>query len=178
MLYFMYAPKTVRLELSIDDIERFYLRRITSKEGCWEWRGTLLNGYGCLFVRGQSRYAHRISYELEFGPIPCGLIVCHKCDNRKCVRPDHLFLGTLRDNVTDRHAKGRDAKGNANGSRVRPDRRPRGEAVYNARLTCEKAQQIRDLYAAGGVTERALAKTYGVSRGAISSVLRNWTWAP
>lgn len=77
-------------------------------DGCWVWSGTInrTTGYGSLTVERKSRYAHRLAWELDHGPIPAGLCVLHRCDNRRCVRPDHLFLGTFADNTRDMMAKG------------------------------------------------------------------------
>jgi hypothetical protein len=83
---------------------------------CWEWPGGTHNsGYGMLVIGGKQLRAHRVIYESEVGPIHAGMIVCHKCDNRKCCRPDHLFLGTHSDNAADRNAKGRQARGERHG---------------------------------------------------------------
>lgn len=90
------------------------LRRMTRRsDGCWEWTGTLdAYGYGVLTVSttlspSRKAKAHRLAWELAAGPIPPGLHVLHRCDNRRCVRPDHLFLGDQRDNMRDALAKGR-----------------------------------------------------------------------
>lgn len=86
-----------------------------TESGCWEWTARTHKGYGQMgggSKRGDYiKPAHRISWEIHFGPIPDGLWVLHKCDNRKCVNPDHLFLGTVLDNTRDMDSKGRGARG-------------------------------------------------------------------
>lgn len=88
--------------------ERFWSHVDKSDSGCWQWR-ELVRGlkYGRFRVGNTIWRAHRFSYQLAFGPIPNGLFVCHRCDNARCVRPDHLFLGTHTDNMRDAQAKGR-----------------------------------------------------------------------
>ncbi len=92
--------------------QRFYSQIEKNNEnGCWEWTGFILNhpyyGYGSIRVEKKIVRAHRFSYELHKGKIPNGLHVCHSCDNRRCVNPDHLWIGTHQDNMRDMMAKGR-----------------------------------------------------------------------
>ena len=89
----------------------FWLQVNFDPDACWTWTG-YCNAAGYGHVRwGEDRrvFAHRVAWEAVHGPIPDGLVVCHHCDNPPCVRPDHLFLGTVRDNAQDMIAKGRSA---------------------------------------------------------------------
>jgi hypothetical protein len=91
-----------------DVTERFWQWVDTSSGDCWTWTGgSTTGGYGKFWLNGRTISAHRVSYVMHFGTIPDGLLVLHSCDNPPCVRPDHLSLGTYRDNARDSMAKGR-----------------------------------------------------------------------
>lgn len=134
----------------------------SKQEGCWEWRGPMRwNGYGQFSLGGKCVLAHRFSYERQYGPIPLGLFVCHRCDNPSCVNPDHLFAGTQRENMQDMAAKGRHGG---------PDLR--GEAHPMARITREVAQAIRvDLRPAKDVSAQ-----YGVSKSLVWAIRSGRLW--
>jgi hypothetical protein len=93
---------------SLSSIQGFLLKRVLqTKTGCWEWQGVVhRTGYGCFKSKGGFAYTHRAAYEAFHGPID-GKFVCHRCDNPKCLHPNHLFLGTHDENMADMKAKGR-----------------------------------------------------------------------
>jgi hypothetical protein len=149
-------------------VARFVRRLRVDEGGCWVWTGGHVpDGYGCIQVDGAARGTHRVAWEMAIGPIPDGLHVLHRCDNRPCCNPEHLFLGTNADNVADKVAKGRH----------RSDRLERGVERYNAVLDDGAVQAIRERYARGGVRQADLAREYGVTQQMISKVIRATRWA-
>ena len=152
--------------------ERFWSKvdRSGGPDACWEWTGAKNNGYGWFKCDGKSRRASRVVWELEHGDIPGGLLVCHHCDNRACVNPAHLFLGTALDNNLDMIRKLRD------GPRVHPERRPRGERHGCAKLACSDVEDIRRRYARGGISQGALAQVYSVSQSNVWKIVNGITW--
>lgn len=156
-------------------VERFWAK-VEKSDGCWDWKSSIKpTGYGTTRVDGKTKSTHRIAYELAIGPIPDGLCVLHRCDNRRCCRPDHLFLGTKGDNNRDASAKGRTALGDRNSSRARPERHPRGTRHGMHKLTDDEVHAIRRNSAAGD-TRTDLARRFHVTARAIDFVVSRHHW--
>jgi len=152
------TPLSIRLlsAITIDD-----------KTDCWNWTRALKdNGYGCLHIRSipSTVYAHRLSWIAFRGIIPQGMQVLHRCDNRRCINPDHLFLGTPCDNVHDMDSKGR----RVNSPRY-ADQHPRHK------LTWALVGTIREQYSAGMIMDD-IAEGLAISRATVSRVVRRVSW--
>lgn len=140
--------------------ERLRINSRVTESGCIKWTGHRdACGYGRVRWQGRQHLAHRVAWERAHGPIPVGLCVCHCCDNRACINPDHLFLGTQADNVADMIAKGRarPLKGMNNG---------------RAKLTEEQASQVR---AATGKLHQIAAR-FGIGLSQVSEIKRGKGW--
>jgi hypothetical protein len=141
--------------------EHFWKQCRKESSGCWIWKRRIpSHGYGMIWRRGRSHRAHRMAWVLSRGPIPEGLGVLHTCDTPACVNPDHLFLGTDQDNMTDKKNKGRAQAGEKHGM---------------ARLTWEEVVKIRSIPAKYGLISQ-LARDYGVDHKTIWFIRHYQTW--
>jgi hypothetical protein len=143
---------------------------------CWVWTGTLrLDGYGHFKMKRKLYGAHRFFWMLRHGEIPKGLCVMHLCDRPLCVNPAHLRIGTSAENTADRHAKGRSASGDKNGSRTRPDRVRRGEENGCAILTEDLVREIRRLVGTG-LTRKEVGERLGIKAPTVYAVASRRLW--
>ena len=157
--------------------ENFWSKvNIGSPDSCWDWVGAKTSsGYGNLSWHGTHVQAHRVAFFLTFGGISLATnfrhegvaktykrFVLHKCDNRTCCNPQHLFMGSMRTNLLDAYKKGR---------KQQPQ-----SAHANAKLTPTQVKSIRKKYIAEGLTQQALAAEYGVSQRVISLIVRYETY--
>lgn len=137
--------------------------------GCWNWTGSTRNGYGRMIVGSRidgsrrSVSAHRYAFETMVGPIPDGMEICHKCDNRKCVNPSHLFAGSHQDNIDDREAKGRNnpPSGSMNGSAVLSE------------VEVLSARRLRST----GMSYQKIADRFGVHKMTVMRAIKGQHWA-
>lgn len=146
---------------SIPVIDRFLEKISLPKQlhDCWEWNAsTGSHGYGQLMMPGNKPItSHCFSYKHFIGPIPTGLHVLHSCDNRKCVNPSHLFLGTNNDNIQDRVNKGRSVKA-------------------MAKLSEDDVREMRRLYNVDDVPVSVLAQQFGIKPRTVYDVIKYVTW--
>lgn len=137
-------------------MKRFWDKVTKGEPGeCWNWQGATGHGYGSFHWRGRTVGAHRVAFELTHGPIPDGQVVRHRCDNRLCVNPEHLELGTQADNMRDMFERGRST---------------RGRPGWAAKLV-DVADDIRECYGRGHLSQRELAVLAGVNQSVISRLL-------
>lgn len=146
-----------------------FIAKSDAADGCWVWTGARTGEYGSAHYSGRAVRAHRVAWMLANGPIPAGMVVCHKCDNPPCVRLDHLFLGTVADNNRDRANKGR-GKGFAAGDE-HPAKRRAGEHHWCAKITDEQVRQIRRRVA-DGETQTRVAADLKIHSATVSRIVR------
>lgn len=188
---YLVTPQGPRKKRPLAD--RFWAK-VTKTATCWLWTSTVsYRGYGLFWYLDGGASAHRIAWSLAAGELPPpGSVVGHICDTPLCVRNDepgvyevngttlprfgHLFLGDPGANNADRDAKGRQATGDRTGGRLYPERFPRGEQQWKARLTAEQVRQIRREYVPRAVSLSTLARAYGVSRRTVGRIVNDTAW--
>ena len=154
---------------SAEEKERFFSKFSAPKHGCWLWHGSCIStGYGQYGLSGECYLAHRIMYLLATGNDPGSLFVLHKCDTPRCVRPDHLWLGTDGDNIRDAVAKGRWVK--------MPGFGGDGEDNAQAKLTNKEVLAIRSLWDTRTFTQIELGREFGVSNSQIHLIVKRKEW--
>lgn len=130
-------------------------------DGCWTWlRSAKRSGHATMTVSRRTVLAYRVAFEVWVGPIPAGSWVLHRCDNPRCIRPDHLELGDQAKNMADCALRGRTARGERNGQ---------------SKLTVDDAGKIRQLHS-GGWTRDRLARLFGVSPSSIGRIVKGEAW--
>lgn len=140
--------------------ERLLAKAVKRDNGCWEWVGhTRLDGYGLIWRGGKAVRAHRVSYELFCGDIADEDVICHRCDNPRCINPSHLFKGTRLTNNQDAAAKGRQARGERNG---------------HAKLTSDDIAAIRAMR--GVAPQQEIAQKFGIHQGSVSQIQTGRRW--
>jgi len=143
-----------------DTIDRFFSKvdKTSNPNGCWDWLGLKHPfGYGRFCANKQIYLAHRLSYIIAYGPITSSQCLLHKCDNPQCVNPEHLQIGTRRENARDRDKKNRTTK---------------GQQCYNTKFTDQEVFEIKN----SGLSIRELAKKYNSNYQTIWSIKKNVNW--
>ncbi len=153
------------IKLYLNEQERFWDNvGDKGKSGCWLWKGRPnLHGYGRFSFRGYSHKAHRVAYYLANGRINDNLMVLHNCDVRLCCNPAHLYQGDAKQNTHDALRRGRHTRmyGGQNG---------------NAKLTEQAVKSIRSRYAKGDITQKSLARYFGVGETTIYYICNGERW--
>lgn len=138
--------------------KRRFFEKVNSMQAgeCWNWDGVIsAHGYGDFWAFGRRQRAHRISWEIYYGKIPEGKLVLHKCDNKRCINPAHLYLGTNSDNMKDHIERSENPT----------------IGCFHSRLTLNESEQVKTLHKYKNFSQTQLAELFDVSRGVIYNVL-------
>lgn len=164
---------------NLEDVKnRFWTKvDIGSKNECWNWKSSAIRaGYGVLKINDKSESSHRISYILNYGEIPINLLVLHKCDNKICVNPNHLFLGNHQENMKDMRVKGRSAKGDKSGARLHPETVKRGEKVALSKVNEFQIIDMLKLYFDDKIHPLIIIAKYNFDRSSFYKLLSGQLW--
>lgn len=152
----------IEREFRAQNFQNHFWERVDKTSDCWIWTGAITRaGYGWVRAWGTSRLAHRVAWELTNGSIPAGIFICHKCDNRICVNPNHHFLGTDSDNMHDCSVKGRTSW---------------GEKSAHAKLKSQQVMEIRKLYKLGCHSYQSIAEEFGIGMVTVANIITGVTW--
>lgn len=156
---------TSEIIITAKDRSRFFRKVQADGGGCWPWKGWKnREGYGRFWLGGRDMTAHRVALLMAGVEVQKGKDACHRCDNKSCVRPAHLFVGSRSENILDCFRKGL-------------HNTARGARSWNAKLSDEAVSTIRALYVPHGQwNQNSLAKRFGVSQSCIWSVLKGKAW--
>lgn len=165
------TPDVLKSIRCTDSFPSRFVAFVTKSDGCWNWpwvaKGNGRGYMGCGTTNGGSMLAYRASWILHFGIIPDGLCVCHRCDNPRCVRPDHLFVGTRSDNMRDCSNKGR--------SQNKDYSTRKGFSHHNSKLSKRTVDAIKSTKVSGD-SQQSVADRFKVCQHTVSLIYRNKHW--
>lgn len=156
--------KASELKLTRLTTEERFWRKVKKRQSheCWDWAGVCdTSGYGQIEINRKSIKTHRFSWEIHFGKIPDEMCILHYCDNPKCVNPNHLWLGTKKDNSDDK---------------VNKNRQTKGEDVWCSKLTEDQVKEIRQLCCEKKLMKKEIAKMFNISNATISAIHTSKAW--